>query len=181
MSVPAIKAYSTGGASTVIDYNSVSPTAGGIPGVSPSDPIVLATDGKLTLSFWRPQREPVGVESGYHDFGGLNYGLIIDNAQATCSGFYSNASEELRENTNAMGEENSPYAYRGADLTPLVDQQRDRPANANNLLTFTVDLKSCLARSGGTPGVHGVTLTAAGAQLTGGKNAANQSFYVQIP
>lgn len=180
VSVPALKEYTVGGVRTSVDYNSVTPTSGGIAGVSPSDPIVLDPDGRVTLTFWRPQREPIGEESGYQDYGSLNYGVVIDEAQATCGGFYSNVSGDLVEGAS-LGEEGSPFAYRGANLTPLVDQQRDRAAGSDNLLTFTVDLKNCLARGGGARGTYRVTLTAAGAELTGGRNSANQLFYVQIP
>ncbi|MBN8550093.1 MAG: hypothetical protein J0M12_12315 [Deltaproteobacteria bacterium] len=181
ISVPAIKEYTANSATTVVDYDSVSPSSGSIPGVSSGDPIVLGSDGLLSLSFWRPQREPVGTEEGYQDFGALNYGVIISNAQATCAGYYTAASSDLVEDSTALGNGDSPLAQNGANLTPLVDQTSDRPASASNLLSFTVDLKSCLARSGGSPGTYSVTLSAAGTDLTGGRNSANQVIYVTIP
>ncbi len=181
VSVPALKEYTANGTTTTVDYDSVGPDSGSIPGTSPGDPIVLGSDGLLSLTFWRPQREPLGTESGYQDFGRLNYGVVLSNAQATCAGFYTPGSSNLVEDSNALGNGESPLAQEGANLTPLVDQVTDRAANVSNTLSFTVDLKSCLARSGGTPGTYTATLTAAGSQLTGGKNSANQSFYVTVP
>jgi hypothetical protein len=182
VSVPALKEYTANGVTTQVDYNAVSPDSGGIDGVSPGQPIVLGTDGLLTLSFWRPQREAANAsESGYYDFGALKYGVVISNAQATCAGYYSAPSSDLTQMSNPLGNGDSPFANQGAELTPLVDAQLDRSTDPANLLTFTVDLKSCLARSGGTPGTYGVTLSAAGTQLTGGQNSANQFFYVTIP
>ena len=181
ISVPALKDYTANSATTTVAYDSVTPTSGSIPGTSQGDPIVLGSDGLLSVNFWRPQREPVGDEVGYQDFGSLNYGVIIENAQATCAGYYTNVSSDLVEDTTPLGQEDSPLANRGANITPLVDQVIDRPASASNLLSFTVDLKSCLARSGGSPGTYSVTLSAAGSDLTGGRNTANQFFYVTIP
>ena len=181
VSIPAMKEYTANGTTTVVDYNSVSPTGGDIPGRFPGNPIVLGSDGLLRLTAWRPQREPLGSETGYQDFGGLNYGVIVDQLQATCSGFYSNVTSELVERSDGLGEGGSPFSQQGARLQPLVDQVPDRPANISNTLSFTVDLKSCLARAGGTPGTHRVSFTAAGTDLTGGANAGTQSFYVAIP
>jgi len=181
VSVPAIRDYTTNGATTVVDYDAVTPTSGDIPGASQSNPIVLGSDGVLTLNFWRPQREPLGSESGYQDFGGLNYGVIIESLQSTCAGYYSGVSSELVEDSTPLGDGDSPFAHQGANLTPLVDQMGDRAAASSNILSLTVDLKSCLSRSGGSPGTYGVVLAAAGAQLTGGSNTTNQSIYVTIP
>ena len=65
------------------------------------------------------------------------------------------------------------------DLFKILEKQVEEVAD--EIRYDIVDLKSCLARSGGTPGTYGVTLSAAGTQLTGGRNSANQSFYVTIP
>jgi hypothetical protein len=181
VSIPALKEYTANGTTTSVDYTAVTPESGTIPGVSPGSPIVLGSDGLLTLTFWRPQREPLGTESGYQDFGGLNYGAVIESQQATCAGLYTGVSSELVEDTTALGTGNSPLANQGANLHPLVDQATDRPTSSSNTLTFTVDLKTCLSRSGGSPGTYVVDLSAAGADLTGGSNKASQMIYVTIP
>lgn len=181
ISIPAIESYTTNSVTTIIDYDSLSPDSGSLPGVSSGDPIILGSDGMLTVNFWRPQREPIGSESGYQDYGGLNYGIVIDSLQATCAELYTNLSSELVEQSDALGNEDSPFSNQGATLTPLTDQTTDREASPSNLLTFTVDLKTCLARAGGSAGTYALTLSAAGTQLTGGSNTGNQNFYVTIP
>jgi hypothetical protein len=181
ISVPAIRDYVANSVLTTVDYASVGPSSGSIPGTSSGDPIILGSDGRLTITFWRPQREPVNSETEFQDFGGLNYGVILGNVQATCGGFYSDVSADLVEDSTPLGQGDSPLANQGANLNPLVDQASDRPASVDNRLSFTVDLKSCLARGGGSPGTYAVTLSAAGSDLTGGRNTANQIIYVTIP
>ncbi|NDC36506.1 MAG: hypothetical protein EBZ48_00455, partial [Proteobacteria bacterium] len=182
VSIPAMKEYTANSVTTAVDYNALTPDSGFIPGVSPGDPIVLGADGLLSVTFWRPQREPLGTESGYQDYGRLNYGIVIGALQATCAGYYTAVTpSELVEDSNALGEGGSPLSHQGANLTPLVDQISDRAANIAQTLSLTVDLKSCLARGGGSPGTYNISLTAAGTQLTGGANSANQGFYVSIP
>ena len=181
ISVPALKDYTTNGVTTTVDYGSVNSESGSIPGISSGNPIVLGSDGLLSVNFWRPQREPIGTEEDYQDFGGLSYGVIIENAQATCAGYFTEVSAELQEDSSPLGPGDSPFAHQGANLNPLVDQTTDRPAAASNLLSFTVDLKSCIARAGVSPGTYSVVLSAAGPDLTGGRNAANQNIYVTIP
>lgn len=182
VSVPAIKEYNSGSGTLQVDYAAVDAQSGSIPGTSEGDPIVLTADGNLTLTFWRPQRQALrSDESGYYDWGNLNYGVIISNAQATCAGYYSAVSSELEEDSQPLGNGDSPLANQGANMNPYRDLSADRAADASNTLTFTVNLKDCLARSGGAPGVHLVTLSAAGEDLTGGRNSAQQNIYVQIP
>jgi hypothetical protein len=182
VSIPALKEYDAGSGTVAVDYASVSPTTGAIPGLSPGNPIVLSSAGTLTATFWRPQRPAIrSDESGYYDWGNLNYGMIVDSAQATCAGFYTNVSSELTVDPTPLGNGDSPLSNQGANLTPYRDNVGDRAAQIGNTLTFTVNLKDCAARAGGAPGVVGVTLQARGEELTGGSNAAAQTFYVQIP
>ena len=181
VSIPALKEYTANGSTTTVDYSAVTPESGSIPGVSPGSPIILGSNGLLTVTFWRPQREPLGSETGYQDFGGLNYGAVIETQQATCAGLYTGISTDLVEDSSALGTGNSPLANQGANLHPLVDQVTDRPTSSSNTLTFTVDLKTCLSRSGGTPGTYAVDLSASGSDLTGGANKATQLIYVTIP
>lgn len=181
ISVPAIKEYTANSITTVVDYDSLSPESGSVPGAGPTDPIILGSDGLLSVTFWRPQREPLASESGYQDFGGLNYGILVGQLQATCAGLYSNLSSELVEDPNALGNGGSPLANQGANLSPLVDQIGDRPASSAYLLSATVDLKTCISRVGAPPGTYSVALRAAGTEVTGGSNSAVQNIYVTIP
>lgn len=182
VSVPALKEYNAGNGTVSVDYSSVTPESGSIPGVSPGSPIVLSSEGNLTFTFWRPQRAAIrSDESGYYDWGNLHYGVIAGDIQATCAGFYTGVSSDLTVDSTPLGNGDSPLANQGANLAPYTDTVGDRAASSENTLTFTVNLKDCLARAGGSPGTHLVTLSARGEDLTGGSNAAAQIMYVQIP
>lgn len=182
VSVPALKEYNAGFGTVAVDYASVGPVSGSVPGASEGDPIILSSTGELAVTYWRPQRESIGSETeDYYDWGALNYGIIIESAQATCAGFYTNLPSDLTEREDALGEGNSPFSYQGAVLNPLIDSQTDRAANVANTLGFTVNLKDCLARAGLNAGTYRLALSATGTELTGGSNTSAQSIYVQIP
>jgi hypothetical protein len=182
VSVPALKSYNAGAGEVTVDYSSVSPTSGSIPGNSPSDPIVLPSSGQLTMTFWRPQRAAIRTdETGYLDWGTLNYGVGVGDVQATCAGLYTNVSSELVADTTPFGEGDSIFFNQGANGTPYRDSLGDRAASVGNTLTFTVDLKTCATRAGGTgTGTAMVSLEARGESVTGGQTTARQSFYVQF-
>lgn len=182
VSVPAIKEYDAGFGTVQVDYDSVTPDTGSIPGTSSGDPIVLDSNGLLTLTFWAPQRAAVrSDEDNFVDQGNLNYGLVIEDTQATCAGYYSAVSSELELVDSPLGTGDSPFANQGAKLSPYRHTVGDRPVNASNTISFTVNLKDCLARAGGSPGVHRLNLRGAGESVTGGEHAAVENFYAQIP
>lgn len=182
VSIPALERYNTAptdpeASDVTVDYSNAS----AIPGNSTGNPIILSSEGLLRVRFWRPQREPIrSDETGYYDWGNLNYGLIIEQAQATCAGLYSDL-EGVTEASNSLGTGGSPFANQGAKLSPLVDNTGDRRANIANTIAFTVDLKTCLARAGLSPGTYTIPLRAAGTPVTGGEISAVQTFVVQIP
>jgi hypothetical protein len=182
VSVPALKSYNAGAGEVTVDYSSVSPTSGSIPGNSPSDPIVLPSSGQLTMTFWRPQRAAIRTdETGYLDWGTLNYGVGVGDAQATCAGLYTNVSNELVADTTPFGTGGSIFFNQGANGTPYRDSLGDRAASVGNTLTFTVDLKTCATRAGGNgTGTAMVSLEARGESVTGGQTTARQSFYVRF-
>lgn len=184
VSIPALKEYDAGFGNVPVDYAAVSPESGSIPGTSQSDPIEVSPSGVLTVSFWRPQREALrSDESGYVDWGNLNYGLVLDEAQATCAGLYSLPSgSDLTEVEDALGTGGSPRAQDGAKLSPLRDGRRDRAADVSNFLTFTVDLKACVIRAGlDAHGTYNLSLRAAGEPVTGGEISAVQAIAVRLP
>jgi hypothetical protein len=182
VSVPAIQSYNAGLGAVSLDYSAVGESSGSIPGVSPSDPIILSSAGQLSLTFWRPQRQALrSDETGFYDWGNNSYGVVIGEAQATCAGLYSNVSPELIEDTSPLGDESSVFFNRGANGYPYRDSLGDRAASVSNTLSMTVDLKTCLSRTGRSPGAYYVTLSAAGELVTGGQSIAAQGFYVQIP
>jgi len=182
VSAPALKSYNAGAGEVAVDYNSISSTSGSIPGVSQSEPIILPPSGQLAMTFWRPQRAAIrSDETGYLDWGFLNYGVGVGDVQATCAGLYTNESSELIADTTPFGQGNSIFFNQGANGTPYRDSLGDRAASASNTLSFTVDLKTCATRAGGSgTGVAQVTLEARGESVTGGQTTARQSFYVQF-
>jgi hypothetical protein len=179
VSVPALKSYDAGAGAVEVDYSSVSTT---IPGTSPSDPIVLPPSGQLTMTFWRPQRAAIRTdETGYLDWGTLNYGVGVGDVQATCAGLYTNVSSELVADTTPFGTGDSIFFNQGANPTPYRDSLGDRAASVGNTLGFTVDLKTCATRAGGNgTGTVMVSLEARGESVTGGQTTARQSFYVRF-
>lgn len=171
VTVPALKNYDAGSGIHTVDY-----TNGSEPGVSSGAPVVLTASGTLAVNLWRPQRQTVdGAETGsYRDMGHLHYGVIVsDNSgEFGCAGNYSALSTTLTESTGTGGSPN---------LWPLTDSSDDLTPDAANILSFTVDLKSCIAANGRSSGTFNVTLTAAGESLSGGSNRAAQLLYVTIP
>jgi hypothetical protein len=182
VSVPALKSYNAGAGEVTVDYNSVTPTSGSIPGSSPSNPIILSPSGQLTMTFWRPQRAAIrSDETGYLDWGFLNYGVGVGDIQATCAGLYTNVSSELIADTTPFGTGDSILFNQGANPTPYRDSLGDRVVSAANTLAFTVDLKTCATRAGGSgTGTVMVSLEARGEAVTGGQTTARQMFYVQF-
>ncbi len=197
LTVPAIRTYNTTSNDSaddqLVDY-SASPIIG-----TNSNPIVLATSGdfsgKLRLVAYRLQRLATSDESAvdgseYKDTGSLNYGVVINNnsGEYTCGELYSNLSSTLTE-LPSRGEGGGFRTDTGANIWPLVDGSSDYSPSSNadstvvgnNTIAFTVDLASCLDRNGLTPGIHRVTLMAAGPTFRSGANRAAQIFYVDIP
>lgn len=182
VSAPALKSYNAGAGEVTVDYNSVSPTSGSVPGAAPGDPIVLPPSGQLTMTFWRPQRAAIrSDESGYLDWGNLNYGVTVGDVHATCAGLFTNVSSELVEDTTPFGEGDSIFFNRGSNSPPYRDSRGDRAAAVGNTLTLTLDVKTCATRAGGSgTGTTQVSLKARGEDVTGGQTTARQSFYVQL-
>jgi hypothetical protein len=160
--VPALVSYSdSAGNSAPVQY----PVHGPFP--TPADaglgasgngfPVAAGSDGhiRLTLTFWRPQRwsEPPGAAQGqWIDIGGLTYSLEFFGTALWCGpqAAYSTSDPSLTP---------APPDVPGLDRSGqpgggFTDSQRppgeplDRPANAANRLTFTVDLTQCLESRG---------------------------------
>jgi hypothetical protein len=94
---------------------------------------------------------------------------------------YTNESSELVEDTTPFGTGDSVFFNQGANGAPYRDSIGDRAASPSNTLTFTVDLKTCATRAGGSgTGTALVALEARGENVTGGQTTARQFFYVQF-
>jgi hypothetical protein len=182
VSGPALKSYDAGSGEVTVDYNSVDANSGSVPGTSPGDPIVLPPSGLLTMTFWRPQRAAIrSDESGYYDWGNLNYGVTVGDVQATCAGLFSNVSSELVADTTPFGTGDSIFFNQGANPAPYRDSTGDRAAAVGNTLTFTLDVKGCATRGGGSgTGTSMIAIEARGESVTGGQSTARQSVYVQF-
>lgn len=186
VTTPAIVSYSSGGPDTRLTY----PLPPGSPGccgpgegTPDGNPIVLQSD-RLTLTFWRPQREAIpGAESGdFIDMGGLNYGVVPSVAgvagEFSCAGQYSALSPTL---TAAPSTGTRPED--GALLFPLKDSGSDAAPSPDRTLSFTVDVGACLRAAGVSSAGRTVslTLTAAGDSRPGGQDRAAQRFAVKLP
>jgi hypothetical protein len=181
VSVPAVKSYDAGFGNIEVDYSNSSE-----PGTGPGNPIILSATKTLRLTFWRPQRTGVSGagEGEYVDMGNLHYGIIVGglSTEFTCAGFYTGLSSSLTEDSNPLGEGDSPFSNQGARLWPLTDSDADSEIDVNNTVSFTVDLDDCLTRAGeSTSGTLQLSLTAAGADLSGGASRGAQMLYVQLP
>lgn len=177
VTVPAIKTYTSGSGLLEVDYDNSS-----TPGSGPSNTISITSSGLLTINYWRPQRQTVsGAETGsYKDMGHLHYGVIVGgvDSEFTCGGLYSSLSGTLTEDSTPLGTGDSIFAQDGANLWPLTDSSDDAEPDAANILSFTVNLKTCITRAGLAIGNYQVTLVAAGEDLSGGANRSSQIFYV---
>lgn len=172
ITVPALASYDVGGGEVAVDY-----TSDPIPGQSEGSPIVLPDGEELTVSFWRPQRQSVGSESGaFKDIGHLNYGIVLstDSAEFGCAGHYSALSSTLTDNTVGDPEEDE------FNFWPLRDSSDDQDPDEERMLSFTVDLAACLAENSAPTDTYSVSLTAAGEELSGGANRAAQLLYVDV-
>jgi hypothetical protein len=153
---PALVSYSDGqGNAATVSY----PVAGPNPGPNPGGggpgtdddpfPVKAGPGGQVvvTLNFWRPQRRPIGTETGaWTDIGGLTYSAAPAlGAQASCP---QGAFSEDDLNLESAGSE-VPYAPGAGGLRDLAP---DQPASPANTLTYTLNLTQCLRGMSWSPG-----------------------------
>jgi hypothetical protein len=178
VTTPALASYTSMGATSAVTYP-VDPAAAG---TSPANPIPLGVDGRLSVSFWRPQRLAIpGAESGsYIDMGHLHYGIVLTAASAPatreipCAGSYTNISPTLTDTATP-----SDFARQ---LFPLLDAAADGPPDATSRLAFTLDVRACLASAGeAASGTWTASLSATTDSRPGGVDRGAQSFYVSLP
>ncbi|MCB0319402.1 MAG: hypothetical protein KDD60_00670 [Bdellovibrionales bacterium] len=135
----ALASYDDGSGIKEISYPVSQEGAG-----SPASPITLASTS-LTVNVWRPQRPAIaGAESGsYVDMGGLQYGvyLAVDSDVYRCApADFSQPSPELEFLTSAEDTSTREAIFR--------DTSVDRSPSSQNVLSYTIDLQSCLSRNG---------------------------------
>ena len=141
--VPALVSYDDGqGNSATIEYPVAGPPGPGGAQENPF-PVRAAANGDVivTMTFWRPQRKPIGPETGWIDIGGLTYGggVFSDSGDSGCpQSAFSTTDPHLIETPE----------YRQLIGGGFSDTAPDRAANPANKLTFTVNLTRCAASGG---------------------------------
>jgi len=141
---PALQSYSTGAGSGTIAY----PVSSGSPGTMNNPIQVPSGDGKLTMTYWRPQRKAIagsGEGDSWVDIGKLRYTADIPNGpQGSGPGAGpSPGPGNCKPASYSTTDTNLSVAGDG-----VVDAASDRPSDPANTLTFTVDLDACLAAFG---------------------------------
>jgi hypothetical protein len=113
-------------------------------------------DVVVTLTFWRPQRRPIGVGASkeaclddtppcdWIDIGGLNYRATTGDGHA--AGDCPQGS--FSENDPNLEDPSSPILGGRAGGFRDSRQPPDQPANANDTLTYTLNLTGCLESNG---------------------------------
>jgi hypothetical protein len=137
------------------------------------------SSGKITLTFWRPQRAALPGEAGsFYDIGHLHYGVPMQggNRELGCGAqFYSNLSSTL-----AVSQSSQDQFYNG--LFPLHDTADDSPSNPANQLSFTVDLAGCMTANGvPTTGQVQLPISAVDEARQGGTDRSVQTISVCPP
>ena len=154
-------------------------TVNGAPYVSGA--ISPDANGKIALSFFRPQRLTTTGEAGtFKDMGGLNYGIIWappgrgDTGCATST--YSGYENDFTATTG------TDAAVQLWPLTDKVSTESDSGANAAKL-SFTLDFRNCIGAATYDAALVGTTWTvellSAGQLLTGGSNRASVQLVVK--
>lgn len=192
---PALQSYTTSAGTTTVDY----PLTDSSPGVDWYHPIVLGSDGLLTIRVWRPQRFalPGETEGAMYDIGGLHWGLEVDrvrdpdppNAETRGSGEAGCAvSAPFGLERRAYNASSPDDPFNG--IVPLVDAtptdtltDTGAPTADGRLVGFTVDVKAC-AEAAGLPTTAGwgaaLNLQGIGEALTGGANRTGLGLIVQF-
>lgn len=153
--VPALVSYrDTAGNAATVSYPVAAP-APGFPDPTPGGPgtmgngfpVAAGADGDvvLTLTFWRPQREPIPPEPGpWTDIGGLTYSTVVQHLGTPPAGTTVQQPCPQSAYSTTPDQPLAPPPS-GAGLT---DQRGDQSASVDNKLTYTLNLTQCLASLG---------------------------------
>jgi hypothetical protein len=176
--VPALVSYDDGaGHSMTVSYP-VPATAPGSPGGSGAFgnpfPVKPGSDGhvRLTLTVWRPQRQPIPPEEAeWIDVGNLFYTVGVRHPTGP------GASPECPPDAYSTADPNLTLEGLYAGQGGVRDSAADAPANPANTLTFSVDATRCL-EAGGSAWNGGEEITIQlGAHGAGLDNAFLGSIY----
>ena len=122
--------------------------AGGVGTMANGFPVAPGADGKvvLTLTFWRPQREPIAPEPGpWTDVGGLTYSTVVQHIGIPPAG--TTVGQPCPQSTYSAASD-QPLAPPTAGGSGLTDLSGDEPASPQNTLTYTVAVTDCLTSLG---------------------------------
>lgn len=151
---PAIKTITRNpGTAGESAYSFSYPVTDGDPGTATNCLNVAEESGNLVLQIeaWRPQRKgiPAAGEADFVDLG--NSDITIDIPNTPCSAGGSGGCTGARSPNNCTV---STYSESDANLEidgdNLRDTRADADADSSQTITFSVDLKACLAESGDT-------------------------------
>ena len=135
------------------------------------DPPPSCVDGDvvLTLTFWRPQREPVPQDpagAAWMDIGGLTYGVSVGGqAGGDCA------------QHDFSGSDPSLTASTLSGRVGLTDSEGDQPASPANTFTYSVDLSQCYLAGHGTPFASGDEVPTGFGAVSGAADAAGQTVF----
>ena len=98
----------------------------------PSD--MQSPTGEVTLTFWRPQRVPMGTESTWQDVGGLTYSFTGPSGPCTIKSAKLSDGTAIAPTTKNM---------MGKSATVVVDTAIDATPSAANYIEITADTSAC--------------------------------------
>ena len=162
ISGPMVKSIQQGSSTTNIEYGATGdglskPLGAGGNGGSAPHAIVIQPGQKISVTFYRPQRQAFPGEdatTGFHDVHGLSYGLEFNlkNMQIGCGASRGNPDYGSAEFVSAYESPSADFTINssldsGANaLAPLrdavVDSATEQPASST--LTFTLDITKCI-------------------------------------
>jgi len=90
--------------------------------------------GEVTLTFWRPQRVPMGTETNWQDVGGLTYSFSGPSGPCTIK------SAKLSDGTAVTP---STITMMGKSSSVVVDPALDATPSAANFIEITADTSGC--------------------------------------
>jgi hypothetical protein len=175
-SVPALASYSdTGGNAETISY----PVAANGPGTQSNPiPVTAGADDhvRLTINFWRPQRQPLpGEGSDFVDIGKLGYSLSAPNARPPGS-----APGPPQCPPSSLSSSDPDLAPAPGGIGRLVDSAADAPAATDRQLTLTVDLTDCFQSKGGDlKAISPTHIELGAAVMSASSDHAEQSMWIR--
>ncbi len=182
---PAITSVATSAATYAVSYTADGngQPAGLAPnqGFTPSSRIPVPADGRITLSWWRPQRTATSGEpasaAGWVDIGGLSYSADSPNALMLGGTSYGTGPGQCAL-TSYSGTTSNGSAFVNTGTAGVLDPAIDAPANPANTLEFTVDASACFSAWATAPSGAEFDFDIQ-AQSVYGDNAARKLYFVK--